>query len=440
MRIFRKLLLCSKFEVPETHKIYYTALKKITPYSIVHLPSIISNTYDSSTKEGVITCISDITYIGDRTFYNCTDLRGITIPDSVTSIENSAFHACTQLKNINIPNGVTDIGNNAFNSCALTSITIPDTVTNIGYESFCRCNDLQSVNIPKNVINIGIAAFSGCTGNIYIDCDIKSQYKITQKIFGNSVFNTVTFSDNVTIINHSVLADCTMNNLIISKSVQDIKSQYDQSLGLNPELWHYWVVKDSISVDKDNPIFTDDSNCLINKNTNTLIKGCNNSIIPNYVKTIYSYAFSSCVLNNFIIPNNIQSAGSYPFMYTKGNIIVQCDISNIEGLFLFSRFDIIDLNNDNIVSLPNYIFKGSSIKKIIFSKNITTISSTAFDYATIDVIDLTRFESIPNFWENMYTKCQFIVPDALYDDWIVAENWSTYADHIVKASEYTETT
>ena len=28
-----------------------------------------------------------------------------------------------------------------------------------------------------------------------------------------------------------------------------------------------------------------------------------------------------------------------------------------------------------------------------------------------------------------------IVPDALYDEWIAASNWSTYADYIYKASE-----
>lgn len=32
---------------------------------------------------------------------------------------------------------------------------------------------------------------------------------------------------------------------------------------------------------------------------------------------------------------------------------------------------------------------------------------------------------------------KIVVPDSLYNDWIVATNWSTYASHIVKASEYT---
>ena len=37
----------------------------------------------------------------------------------------------------------------------------------------------------------------------------------------------------------------------------------------------------------------------------------------------------------------------------------------------------------------------------------------------------------------MYTNenLKIIVPDELYDTWIVATNWSTYANKIVKASE-----
>ena len=38
------------------------------------------------------------------------------------------------------------------------------------------------------------------------------------------------------------------------------------------------------------------------------------------------------------------------------------------------------------------------------------------------------------------TTCQIVVPDNLYDEWIAATNWSTYADRIVKASEFVEPT
>lgn len=39
------------------------------------------------------------------------------------------------------------------------------------------------------------------------------------------------------------------------------------------------------------------------------------------------------------------------------------------------------------------------------------------------------FSSIPS-------DCKIVVPDALYDEWIAATNWSSYASYIVKASEF----
>ena len=39
------------------------------------------------------------------------------------------------------------------------------------------------------------------------------------------------------------------------------------------------------------------------------------------------------------------------------------------------------------------------------------------------------FTSIPS-------DCKIVVPDSLYDTWVAATNWSTYANNIIKASEF----
>ena len=51
------------------------------------------------------------------------------------------------------------------------------------------------------------------------------------------------------------------------------------------------------------------------------------------------------------------------------------------------------------------------------SKSVPTLSST-------------------NAFKNIPSDCKIVVPDALYDTWIAATNWSTYASYIVKASEF----
>ena len=44
--------------------------------------------------------------------------------------------------------------------------------------------------------------------------------------------------------------------------------------------------------------------------------------------------------------------------------------------------------------------------------------------------------SATNAFTNIPSDCKIIVPDALYDTWISATNWSTYASYIIKKSEF----
>ena len=60
------------------------------------------------------------------------------------------------------------------------------------------------------------------------------------------------------------------------------------------------------------------------------------------------------------------------------------------------------------------------------------------------LVDFRRATMIPTLdsgcFNNIQSDCKIVVPDALYDDWITATNWSAsnIVGHIVKASEYTE--
>ena len=105
-----------------------------------------------------------ITSIGERAFYRCAGLTGITIPDSVTSIGDVAFNSCSSLTRVTIPDSVTEIGSSAFAYCSnLTSINIPDGVTSISGSMFSNCDRLTSIVIPDSVTSIGDSAFEHCT-------------------------------------------------------------------------------------------------------------------------------------------------------------------------------------------------------------------------------------------------------------------------------------
>ena len=106
-----------------------------------------------------------VTEIGDRAFYECSDLESVVIPAGVTKISRSAYSKCTWLRQVEIPSSVTEIGDFAFYACfALRGIILPDGITKIGKRAFAYCTKMQSIVIPENVKHIGAEAFSICRG------------------------------------------------------------------------------------------------------------------------------------------------------------------------------------------------------------------------------------------------------------------------------------
>ena len=86
-----------------------------------------------------------VTAIGEKAFYYCKALTGVTIPESVTEIGPNAFRNCIGLTTLALPAGVTTIGYSAFFGCSgLTSFTIPAGVTAIEPYTFFGCKRIPS--------------------------------------------------------------------------------------------------------------------------------------------------------------------------------------------------------------------------------------------------------------------------------------------------------
>lgn len=109
-------------------------------------------------KETVVTVPDEIegvtvTVIGEYAFYNCKNLKEITLSNSITEIDKSAFKSCINLTKINFPFSLTIIREHAFFFCKnLKEMNIPNSLTNIGYSAFYKCKNLNK-DIKDILIN-----------------------------------------------------------------------------------------------------------------------------------------------------------------------------------------------------------------------------------------------------------------------------------------------
>ena len=141
--------------------------------------------------------------------------------------------------------------------------------------------------------------------------------------------------------------------------------------------------------------------------------------IGDNVTSIGSYAFGSCnSLSSITIPDGVTSIVSYAFYscYSLSSITIP----------------------DGVTSIGDYAFwRCYSLSSITIPDGVTSIGSYAFDGCSgVKFYDFTAATAVPtlanaNAFTGIADDCEIRVPIALYEEWMAATNWSTYADHIV---------
>ena len=355
--------------------------------------------FGGQVKEFVIG--NSVESIGNYAFSECENLMSVTIPSSVTSIGKSAFEGCNSLTSVNItdlsawcsiefkesfsnplycahhlylngekienliiPNDVTYVKSHAFEGCSdLISTTFHESVATIDESAFKGCSSLTPVTIPNSVTYIGSSAFSDCSNLDVVTLESNaivstSRYNLLfwidslKTIFGNQVKEYI-IGNSVTSIGNYAFGECTgMTSITIPESVTSI-GQYAfyrcrgiTSITISKNLTSIGLCAfaacgglTSINVDNNNPNYDSRNNCnaIIETATNIMLKGCQNTIVPESVTRISHMAFSDCYdMTSFTIPENVTSIGQYTFSSCTGmdSIIIGSGVKSIESYAL----------------------------------------------------------------------------------------------------------
>lgn len=237
-----------------------------------------------------------------------------------------------------------DYGNGAFARKNIVSVVIPDSIIEIGQNTFNNCKNLVSVTIGTNssLAKIGNNAFSGCSSleEIYLPAAFFE--------LGDSVFNNCGSLKNFTVA-------------------------------------------------QDNTAFRSENGHLIERTTNTLIRGGHNAIVPDGVMAIEKAAFRRTTgITELSIPVSVTTIGNF--------FIADSTITTVRYQGTETEWNAIEKSS----SMWNY---GNRDVKVVFEKSETpTLEPTP----TGNKILIAYF-SCTNNTENIAKHIETITGGVLYE-------------------------
>lgn len=219
-----------------------------------------------------------------------TSPYAVRIPDGTKIISRYSFGNCWNVKEITIPNSVLVIEEDALINCGLEEIVVPGSVVKIAGNPFYG-NNLRFITVDKD--NPVYDSRDNCNAII--------KTKTDTLIVGSK--NTV-IPESVVKIETGAFSQGSIDHINIPKSIMEIAPGAIHDINIH-----------SISVDNGNPVYDSRNGCnaIIITETDILIAGCSNTVIPDTVEKIGWKAFSESYLSHVVIPDSVKAIGDCAF-------------------------------------------------------------------------------------------------------------------------------
>ncbi|KAL7714633.1 hypothetical protein QTN25_007935 [Entamoeba marina] len=271
----------------------------------------------------------DVDFLCERCFYNA-NVDSISIPTKVTFIGNRCFCNCFNLKNIELPKFLNSINYNCFESCtSLTSITIPESITVLAEYLFSRCHSLVNVKLPKSLISIGNYCFSNCSNFRTIILPPLLEH-IGDGCFIYCNIISIEIPESIKTIGVRCFCNCSALTSITTKSNMK-EFTFPVSYG-DYLLYNQFNIKcPNIIINRNDAAFfviEAQQNKLTSIHIpNGIVELIDNSfshqrfrsiVLPTTITSLGNYCFSDCIsLTSINLPSSLVSIGSYCFIDCK---------------------------------------------------------------------------------------------------------------------------